>query len=142
MSDAERLAFTARVLAVFDRYDQHESLFWRTGEKYGGGVYDTPAQFFARCSDLFYWGCADLEEITPGNVAVLEGAMADAKAADQVVGACHGGELFCCRVRGMRPQGAAYPPEVELWPLFDACGPERPCDGGNPRPHPGTKAKE
>jgi hypothetical protein len=44
-----------------------------------------------------------------------------------------GAELFCARVRKMRPQGAwyAYCPEAE-WPLFDACGPERGVDAGNP----------
>ena len=38
----------------------------------------------------------------------------------------YGTELFSARVRKMRPQGASYKlyPK-ELWPLFDACGPER-----------------
>ena len=52
-------------------------------------------------------------------------------------GGTHGPLLFCCRVRGMRPQGAALRSIPKpLWPLFDAAGPERnPKDFGNtPRP--------
>jgi hypothetical protein len=48
------------------------------------------------------------------------------------------GDLFwCARVRGMRPQGACYKsiPEA-FWPLFDACGPAREADLGNPSKQP------
>lgn len=51
-------------------------------------------------------------------------------------------DLFAARVRGMRPQGAAYtfyPPET--WPLFDACGPEREIGFGNPY-RPGEYKRE
>ena len=133
MTDAE---LAARVLALFDKYELYEFLWWRTGKRYGGGEFRSPASFFVNCNDLFYWGCADCEEITPENVAELERALADAESAEKYM-AVHGGELFCCRLRKMRPQGAYYNriPEA-LWPLFDACGPEREVGGGNPHRHP------
>lgn len=42
-------------------------------------------------------------------------------------------DLYSCRIEGMRPQGAVYRHnKKELWPLFDACGPEREVGLGNP----------
>lgn len=82
-------------------------------------------------NDLFFWGTADVVYVTPDNVDMLERAIADLK----VVGSCYvaySGELFACRVSGMRPQGAAYPAYKELWELFDACGPVRKLDIVNP----------
>lgn len=35
-------------------------------------------------------------------------------------------------MRKERPQGACYPSNKDLWPLFDACGPEKPTGFGNP----------
>ena len=47
------------------------------------------------------------------------------------------------RTRKQRPQGACYPHDRRFWPLFDACGPEREIDSGNPYPpgeyNPGTR---
>lgn len=129
--------FVARVLAHFDRWDAHDNLYWRTGRKYGGGEYPRPAAFFVNVNDVFRWACSDLEEVTPANVHALEQAYADAEAAVKL-GHVYGAELFAARVRGERPQHAAYPkPEyAALWPLFDACGPDRPVGLGNPHPHP------
>lgn len=136
MTDTETLAFVRRVLAVYDAFDGPEAggeLFWRVDGEYA------PVSFFAICNDLFHWATADLEPITPENVGELEGAVADCRAVDDVAGVCNATALFCCRARGMRPQGAAYPKDERFWPLFDACGPERPSDAlafGNPNTHP------
>lgn len=86
----------------------------------------------AMCSDLFEWGTADCEEITPDNFPELKRAVADVSAIDRY--SSWGPELFCARVRKMRPQGACYrsiPPL--LTDLFDACGPERKVDMCNPQ---------
>lgn len=136
MTDAETLAFVRRVLAVYDGFDGPEAggdLWWRVDGEYA------PVTFFAICNDLFWWGTADLEAITPDNVGALERAMADCRSIDPVVGVCEGTGLFCCRVRGLRPQGVAYPKDERFWPLFDACGPERVVDFGNPKPHPSQR---
>ena len=85
------------------------------------------------CNDFFFWGCADAEDVTPENFPVLLQAMSDADLAGD---ASYGGLLFCARVRQVRPQGCCYPGNRSLWPLFDACGPEREIDTGNPY-HPG-----
>jgi hypothetical protein len=122
------LDYILRVLTITAHYDIRGELSWRTDGPYG------PVRFWIDCGDVFWWGTADCEELTPENVGELERACADVVfAGDRVC--IHGGTLFCCRVRKMRPQGAVYRklPE-ELWPLFDACGPERdPKEPGNTR---------
>lgn len=138
MTDAERLAFVRRVLAAFDRCDMHSDLWWRTGERYGGRQYDDPATFLVDCSDTFWWGTADCEEVTPENVGLLEQTFADLRVADGPGATVHIGDLFAARIRKMRPQGACYAKRYapKLWPLFDACGPERKVGLGNPYPRP------
>lgn len=125
MTDTEQLTFIRRVLTAVDSFDCEE-LLWRVdGEQ---------VKFMVKCSDVFAWGCADCEEVTPDNVAVLEQSYADTAAACKF-GTIYAQELFCCRVRKMRPQGACYPEKegfAALWPLFDACGPERETSLGNP----------
>lgn len=129
MTAADRLAFVTRVLRVFARHDQRDDLFWSADD----------TAFAVVCNDVFHWGTSDLEEITPANVGELERAYADAKAAHEI-GEYYGGMLFAARVRGMRPQNAAYPADRPgLWPLLDACGPPRAVGPGNPRPHPGDR---
>lgn len=78
------------------------------------------------CNDLFFWGCADGEDISLEELPQLI--------------ECHtlspkfGGDLWCCRKREMRPQAAMYKyiPRDE-WPLFDAAGPERDDPDGKRR---------
>lgn len=106
-----------------------------------------PVTFFVERNDLFYWGCADGEELTADNLRVLKQSGDDLYAISQEVAGddevsaaveraglmCAVPALFCARVRRMRPQGAYYSfvPE-RAWPLFDACGPEREVGVGNP----------
>jgi hypothetical protein len=110
-------------------FDNCDDLWWRTDGAYA------PVALFINCNDVFWWGTGDCERITPENIGVLEQSYVDAKAACDI-GSAYGGTLFCARVRKIRPQGAAYPDEPSLWPLFDACGPERAVGMGNPKPHP------
>lgn len=79
------------------------------------------------CNDLFYWACSDGEDITEETLPQFHQAVKDCKE-DESLAAW----LYCARIRKMRPQGAAYTyiPK-DLWPLFDACGPEREIDFGN-----------
>jgi hypothetical protein len=81
-------------------------------------VREKECALYVNCSDTFYWGCSDAEEITFNELAELKECWSLST---------HGGELWCARKRGMRPQTASYKecyPKTE-WPLFDACGPER-----------------
>lgn len=90
--------------------------------------------FSVDCSDTFYWGTADGEDVTEADLPDLHRAVADARG-------CTGGEdlwaaLWCARRRGMRPMAAYYRqvlgglPDSELpgtlAALFDAAGPVRP----------------
>lgn len=112
------LEFVLGVLEVMSG-DNTTDLWWRTKDEYA------PITFFVNCNDIFMWGCSDAETITPENLLVLKQSYADSED--------HGAELFCARVRQMRPQGAwySYCPREE-WHLFDACGPERETGFGNP----------
>ncbi|HEY3477936.1 MAG TPA: hypothetical protein VGL02_03470 [Streptomyces sp.] len=130
MTAEKQLAFVTRVLELFslshaDLYDG--GLFWR--------VDDGQLRLFANISDVFAWGCADLEAITPEALPALEQAYDDLKALD---GEGFTAELYAARQRGERPQGAAYPRTTdtawrEISALLDACGPERELGLGNPR---------
>lgn len=102
--------------------DNCEDIWWRADGEYA------PLTIFASCNDLFYWACSDHEKVTQENIHVFEQAYKDSPK--------NGAILFCCRMRGMRPQGAYYkyiePSEKHL---FDACGPLREADKlafGNP----------
>lgn len=124
--------FVRRVLDVFAKADIREELLWR--------VEGRDVRFAVDVSDVFAWGCADAEDITPPRLATLEQAYTDL---DAVGGTRHTAELYAARIRGMRPQGAPYPTEAAAQALFDACGPERPIGPGNPKrlPQPSLETK-
>ena len=123
MSDGE---WVPELLRLFADGDACEELRWRVD---GDGLV-----FSVDCSDTFYWGTADGEDIAEADLPDLHRAVADARG-------CPGGEdlwasLWCARRRGMRPMAAFYrqvlgdPPDSELpgtlAVLFDAAGPARP----------------
>lgn len=116
-------SFAYRLLQL-TQFDLTSTLWWR---------YETdlnsPLQFYIDCSDVFFWGTSDLEPITPETLSQFEQALDDAGE--------DGPTLYCARRRQMRPQGATYRHiDSKHWPLFDACGPERPVQLGNPHPRP------
>lgn len=119
-------AIVMQILEFIDVEELHGLIWWRTDGEYA------PITFWTNSNDLLAWGCADGEEINEETLPLLKQAVEDCKAIDPVCGAITGCELFACRMNKMRPQGAAYPKERELWPLFDACGPERETGLGNP----------
>jgi len=128
--DKSKLSFILEVLDAV-AFDNCDELWWRTDGEYA------PVAFFVNCNDLFFWGTSDAEDVTPENIHLLKKSFDDVEAIDEF--SQLGGELFCCRSRKMRPQGAAYPKDAKLWPLFDKCGPDRDVDKepfGNPRKHP------
>ena len=97
------------------------------------GIYMADDRYWVNCNDLFFWGCADSEEITEDNILDLSNALEECEA----LGCRNEGfGLFVARRRGMRPQGAAYPSKPELVALYDACGPKRETGLGNPEPQP------
>lgn len=125
------LGFVTRVLKAFE-FDNTDSLWWN--------FVDSKLHLFAQCSDFFEWGTADLEEILPEDIDLLEQSVTDVTELDRTN--MYAGELFAARKRKLRPQGACYKnlPEV-LWPLFDAAGPARETDLLNPHKHPSQRAE-
>ena len=124
----DNMQFIESVLRTAIKYGTYDDLTWfeEDGEILVAVV----------CSDMFFWGTADQEELTPDNLSDYEQAIQDMDSLpiDGLPYRYYGGMLFCARQRKMRPQGAAYPPEPEseAWKLFDACGPERETGFGNP----------
>ena len=148
MSTAWTIETLARFFRVLDDHDLHEGFWWRANEP----QYE-PFKILINCNDLFFWACADCEEVTPDTLEVFEQSIRDVgvfhnrwgdhlRAERDVprekrtpeppyVAMSLGLLLYCCRVRKMRPQGAyydAFPPGVV--DLFDAAGPEREAPGG------------
>ncbi|MFF0009637.1 hypothetical protein ACFYQT_40285 [Streptomyces tibetensis] len=124
-TEATDLAFFTRVMEVFYLSDNRDDLIWH--------VTDGQVHLGVNVSDIFAWGGADSEAITPEMLPVLEEAWRDSKAIDQEFLMA---PLYAARVRGERPQGAAYPATAAAQALFDACGPEREVGLGNPKPVP------
>jgi len=125
-----KLSFILEVLDAV-AFDNCEEIWWRTDDEYA------PVTFFVNCNDLFFWATSDCEKVTPENIHLLKKSFTDVEAIEEF--SQLGGSLFCCRSRKMRPQGAAYPKDERLWPLFDECGPNRDVDKelfGNPKKHP------
>ena len=120
--------FLVDVMTLFAQADSHDTLLWWPK---GTGL-----ALWANVSDVFAWGSADVEEITLERLPVLRQALADL---DTVNGTGWIAELYTARIRGMRPQGAAYPKEAAIQALFDACGPERPVGLLNPKPVPAAE---
>lgn len=121
----EQLAFLHELLQTTQTADINSELLWHTDGR--------RIQVWANVSDVFAWGGSDAEEITPENLPILMQAVADLTSIHRF-DAIYAPELFAARLRGMRPQGAAYPKErAATQALFDACGPERDPGLGNPR---------
>lgn len=136
---AQRLGFITDVLEMLDSDSEYGDL----DESVFKLVRDREIIFMVNANDLFYWATADGEEITPENLPVLKQAVRDVRAAFGVTdepapslrsepwdrwyhAGSRGATLFCCRVRGMRPQRPCYEHiPTELHALYDACGPVR-----------------
>lgn len=120
MTDTDAL----KVLHFVVERDMADGLFYGTDD--AGELW-----IAENCNDLFYWGCADMEEITPETLPILEQAIADCDAAYEVgYGSIYAGTLYAARMRKMRPQTPCYAGFAPwLRPLLDACGPDRPETG-------------
>lgn len=125
--------FVERILRLFAMfpYDMNDTLLWRVDGKWA------PITFMVNCNDDFWWATSDCEVITPDNIELLEQSIRDAvDTAGDPRDAYWGVLLFCARIRGMRPQGAAYPEKAALQELLNSAGPERPVEFGNPKSIP------
>lgn len=110
-----------KILETIAKYDIHDCLWWRCDGKYA------PVTFWIRCNDLFFRATADLEELTVDNLPVFEKAFADVSRDDASLDILDACDLFCCRMRKMRPRSGYLKctTNEKLKTLFDDCGPER-----------------
>ena len=120
IEDPELIERILRVTA----FDYCGDLFWNTDAK------DAPVKMFITCSDIFWWGTADCEQVTQENILVLESAIDECEQRQDYL---WGPALFVARVRRLRPQGAVLK-EIPsgIRELFEACGPVRPVNFDNP----------
>lgn len=124
-----------RVLRL-SAFDYTEMVWWRLNEGDPERV-----DFYVPCNDVFAWGCADLEQVTEENIDLLEQTLREGEEQFGPYNADLAFTLFVARVRKMRPQDAWYnsalgkdSDEHGWWrERFDAAGPERAQDFGNPR---------
>lgn len=119
MGDDTTLDLILRAFRVFDGFSgpASDGLWWRTDGEYA------PVTLLVSCNDLFQWASAECETLTAENVGVLEATHAELLAIDRELGR-FADILFCCRVRGNRPQHPYYKHiDERLHGLFDACGP-------------------
>lgn len=72
---------------------------------------------YVNCNDLFWWGCADDEEVKVEDIPLLLQSLEDSPK--------NGALLYCARKRGMRPQTPYYKYFEGEEHLFDACGESR-----------------
>lgn len=115
------------VLRLF-QFEFCDELFWRAD-------YPEPGHFFisVNCSDVFYWGTADTEEITIEDVPALQ---ADFEKQRELQGTPYPDYFYMpwiARKRGIRPQGAMYKylPEAVVNQINEEI-PEREIDVLNP----------
>jgi len=118
MSDLLSPEQICEVLGLFE-IEYCDALFWRTDDD--GGL-----RLFVEANDLFYWGTADVEEISANKISSIAQAKADLEAATGDDYDFHFPSLAAARLRGMRPQRPCYRnvPDV-IRALYDSCGPER-----------------
>lgn len=135
----DRISWISEVMNFISTYDI-DDIKWSHG-----------IEFWVSCNDVFFWGCADAEDLTPETVGVLYDAFNEVNALcdktdidkDSVAHNEYGAYvhddiaclLYCAKMRKMRPQDAFYQGKyIPEWafPLFDACGPKRKKDFFNP----------
>lgn len=133
-TDRSKRTLIERALLV-SAFDYTDEVWWRMGEDDRERI-----DFYVRCSDVFAWGCSDVEEVTEENVGLLEQTVSEGEERLGRYRAYLAFTLFVARVRKERPQDAWYNQVIgtdsdeDAWwrERFDACGPERKQDFGNP----------
>ena len=94
---------------------------------------DGQVYLYVNESDLFAWGYYGEFPVPGWMLGVLEQCFKDLAEIDEIEASDYGNALYCCRVGGMRPQGAILNNNIkDFWPLFFECGTEREATFGNP----------
>lgn len=100
-------------------------------------LWDEDLNICIGCNDVFWWATADAEPIeTEEDYQLLKVTLEECQKMHFCAG-IYSDILYASRKRKMRPQGAIYKSIYgDMWPLFDACGPERSVgkNGNTPKP--------
>lgn len=102
--------YLRHVVPVLQTYD------FNTGETTWLVNKDGEVKTYVDCSDLFMWGCADLEEVGLEDISLLEKSLQDAKNANLKT---YAGWLYCARKRNLQPMGARHKQHPEMKMLFE-----------------------
>lgn len=120
--DSPQSKLIRQVLEICALTENFDILMWQNDGSYIG----------VGCNDVFAWGCADCEEITPETLGLFQEAADELLAIEAEWWLA---ELYTAKVRKMRPQGAIYQ-SVDMTDtvvaLFNSCGPDREAQFGNP----------
>ncbi len=109
--------FMIDVLKTIYEADLHDYLYYV--------VKDNKVIFNINCNDLFYWATGDAQDLTIENLSILKQSIDELKKIS-IYSLYEAPDLFCCKVRKMRPQKPYYKYiKEDVHHLFDACGPER-----------------
>lgn len=133
-----QLDYLEAVLGICWEADNSDMAFWRPWPENG------PMRAMAMCSDWFWWGTADCEEIAPDDVPLLRACLGDLLSVERDAGpegdrndrvaTAYLPQLFASRKREMRPMRCVYEDKNAIGPLlaalFDAAGPERTDSSG------------
>ena len=85
---------TEQIRKILSSISKHDLCGWVIWD-------DQLIHFSIICNDVFFWGCADCEDIaTDDDIALLDKCFEDTE--------MHGEALYCARRRKERPQGAFY----------------------------------
>ncbi len=135
-------AFVLRALKLIADARMCQDVTWRMAGSCA------PVSFFITYMDeLFFKSTHGAQELTPSNIDLFEQTIRDltmVSVSNYLSGSSERdttmhcvANLFCARVRQLRPQGAMYRflPSA-TWALFDACGPVREVNRLNPCHHP------
>ena len=101
----EKSQLFCEVAKLAGKYQFTEDLWW-----------DKDLNVSVNVSDLFYWACADAEEVTEENLPVLKQTTADLEAVCPRSVDGYAASLFAARVRNMRPQGKYISDYVNEYP--------------------------
>lgn len=130
MLSQDHVEFLEKWLKICETYDKQDDFHWMFDKK------QNKFRITVNCNDLFEWATADCEELTPENLDSYIQTIEDAQKVYKY-GHIWADSIWACRQRKMRPQGACYKHyPIELWPLFDECGPERETNFFNPGARP------
>ena len=121
MSPEERVQYGERVLRVLEFFANHDI---RESLKWCWEIEPATIRPYLDASDWFRKGAVEAVYFGADDLPAIEQAMRECEAMAKFCEG-YGPLLWACRKEKRRPAKESYPDCEKLWPLFDACGPEK-----------------